>query len=181
MTQMESDDLLQQYHTEYCKQTGLPLRCSIGMYYPWGLFAKEFALTDIKVVVDHLRRIYRDQPSILRASLRWSYLIEERGHFREFLAEALAEARKPKATAREKALASIGHPAVSKDGLKTAARVIKDLNLLPDVAERQDPTASPPPTFPGEAPAALPIGQDGDSQDFMAEHQKWKSRRESKD
>lgn len=109
-TDPTSHDLHLKFHEEYRSATGLDLPFRIGMDYAYGLFAREFHLGAITMVVRHLRHIYKDQPSILRSSLRWGYLINDRDRFAELLAEATATRRNAirPATNRQQVLAATG-------------------------------------------------------------------------
>lgn len=98
-------------HEAYCRLTGLPLR-----YMPlehdsdWYLWSKEFGIEDLELVVAWLRSQYKDKPSILKNSLMFRHLIRCRDYFGEYLAQAQAEARKPKETERDRVLAATGRP-----------------------------------------------------------------------
>ena len=129
MSKMEDDAIVQAYHAEYCRQTGREMPCSISLYYHWGLFAREFKQEDIKTVVDHLKKIYVGNPSILRSCLRWSWLVQERSHFRDLLPEAKAEARKKQPSEKERFLASIDKQVPVVDNTQTAAQVLERTKL----------------------------------------------------
>lgn len=100
----EVRDIAQEYHRAYCEATGLNMKYTFSLYTLWYLFAKEFKAEDLETVVRHLRKIYRDKPDILRACLRLPKLIEDHAMFASYLAEAQAEARKPKKTEKERLL-----------------------------------------------------------------------------
>ncbi len=91
----ELRDTCKPYHEAYCAATGLKVLYNMEYYSDYYLFAKDFSPEDIQLVVKYLRKLYKDKPEILRASLRISKLIRERARFGEFLAEAKAEARAP--------------------------------------------------------------------------------------
>jgi hypothetical protein len=91
----EFHDLAQEYFEAYKQATGLPLKYTMSYYSDIYLFAKDFSPEDIPVVVNYLRKLYKDKPEILAASLRITKLLREKDRFGEFLAEALASARVP--------------------------------------------------------------------------------------
>ena len=168
MSKMEDDSIVQAYHAEYCRQTGREMACSISLYYHWGLFSREFKQEDIKTVVDHLRKIYKANPSILRSCLRWSWLIQERSHFRDLLPEAKAEARKPQPSEKDKFMASIGKPVAVRDNVKTPAQILAGGIPLP----RASGPHSPHPDETAVPPSPIEDGSEG----FMKEYQEWKKR-----
>jgi hypothetical protein len=92
----EFHDIAQEFHQAYVAATGLKVKYTMEYYSDYYLFAKDYSADDIPVVVNYLRKLYRDKPEILAASLRITKLIREKARFGEFLAEALADARKPK-------------------------------------------------------------------------------------
>src|SRR3972149_8384981 len=100
-------------HEEYCQLTGLQLR-----YMPlehdsdWYLWSKEFGGEDLKLVVGWLRSTQLDK-RILANQLAFRHLIRCREYFAEYLAQAQAEARKPKPTERDAVLKAAGRPPYS--------------------------------------------------------------------
>lgn len=133
-------DIAQQLHQAYCEATGLKVKYSFAFYSDWYLFAKDFEAEDIKTVVNYLRNLYRDKPEILAACLRITKLVRERDTFAQYLAEAKAEARKPRTTERDRVLAATGRPQEVPDNVKTPAQVLvstKALDLLAQFKKEQ--------------------------------------------
>ena len=121
MSKMEDDSIVQAYHAEYLPSD----REGDGLLHlpllPLGTFLRNSSRKTSKIVVDHLKKIYRGSPSILRSCLRWSWLIQERSHFRDLLPEAKAEARKPQPSEKDEFTASIGKPVARESNVKTPA------------------------------------------------------------
>jgi hypothetical protein len=160
---METDSIIREYHAEYCRATGLQVKYGMDHYTDWYLFAKQFEVGDIFIVVEYLKKLYRHEPEILKACLRLSKLIRERSRFAEYLAEAMAEARKPKVTERDRVLAATGRPREPGDNTRTPAQILAG----------GGPPASATHSSTQEATAVLP----SDVEQFLKEHEEWKRRK----
>jgi hypothetical protein len=88
----------------------------------------------------------------------------ERGRFAEYLAEARAEERKPKATERGKILAATGRTEKKPEGLRTIGEVLDGSGLVLPSVPPQAEGLLPAPAISPEAKA------------WMEEHDQWKRR-----
>jgi chorismate mutase len=135
-------DIADEFHEAYCEATGLKVKYTFSFYSDWFLFAKEFTQDDIKTVVNYLRKLYKDKPEILMACLRITKLIRERDTFAQYLAEAKAEARKPRMTERDRVMEATGRAKEPPDNTRSAGQVLdqssdKALEILSKFKEEQ--------------------------------------------
>lgn len=138
----------QEHHELYCSLTGLHLR-----YMPlehdsdWYLWAKTYDQEDLKQVVPWLRQRYKDRPDILANTLMFRHLIRCRDYFGEYLAQAQADARKPKATERDRVLSATGRPMTHRDKpAQSAGQVLEHTRMAEKLAAwKQDFFKNTPP------------------------------------
>lgn len=138
-------------HDLYCQLTGLNLR-----YTPmehdsdWYLWSKDFGSDDLELVVPWLKRHYAKKPDILKSTLMFRHLIRCKDYFREYLAQAQADARKPKRTDRDSVLAATGRTEPKPDNTKTPAQILRGSSVLPtqnEVNASTTPAAPQPNKF----------------------------------
>lgn len=101
-----------QFLEKYSEWTGLNLA-----YNPFAhdsdlyLFHKQFDLSDLKTVIRHIQRRYREKEAIMLSMLRFTKLIRELDTFAETLAEANAM-NAPRLSPRDQMLAASGRKTV---------------------------------------------------------------------
>lgn len=90
-----------------------------------------FTEEDLRLMVSYRKRTVTE-PRILKAMLRWRFLIRDTQRFAEDLPEAKAHLRNQKAkpTEREKILAATGRPAIVPDKTKTSEQLLKECSIL---------------------------------------------------
>jgi len=111
-------------HALYCELTGLELRwVEFTHGYVWWAWERQFGAADLRLVVKHLKRLYRDRPYVLAACLRFRHLIVNVDYFAEYLAEA--RSRPGGLSGRESVLAATHREVRQERPERLAADVVR--------------------------------------------------------
>lgn len=126
---MDKAQTIQSLHADYCRLTGMEIRCDMGRERDWFEWqARGFTAHDLKMVVHYIRAGIREGKRNLGA-LKFSNLIRDYDKFEEDLAEArsinAANSRKPRVDpARAEALRATGRDPLPKTDAVSAKQAL---------------------------------------------------------
>lgn len=125
-------------HSQYCQLAGLDLRMSMQHVYAWHAWQTngKFGPEDLVLVFGWIALQKRTRG--LTYSTGFDRLIRDLDRFAELLANAKAEARRPKPTSKDKILEASGRPpATQPKPAKTAEQIMRESKLFRELLARE--------------------------------------------
>lgn len=120
-------------HAAYCRATGFQLRLSYPRERAWHEYLSAgFTIEDLLLVIEWIKREIRSERR-REASLLFRNLVEQVERFEEDRALAMAHARRPQPTARDRALAALRPVAPNQTTSTTSGSAPRPAS---DVAQR---------------------------------------------